>query len=194
MWPEMVKRWLARMQGTPAGNLPPLETYQDSLRYLVGGLPEVVHKPMQDGLYGTYDPPIPTIRGTIGGVPFRTENGRERDTITVNSAPQSDPLPYDFVFAHEMGHRLFHTTDPSAPAQMQFSQERDPIRRTIGQMRHEGGNSSEDFARSFAAAMEQVRQSGYKPPDWALGGTAPIYVNAIANWAKKRLGAYDRQW
>lgn len=195
MWPDLIQRWLDRQRGVRAGNLPPLETYVDTLRYLAGGQPAVVQQPMKDGLYGTYDPKVPTIHGTIGGVPFSTEGGRMRDTITLNSAPQSEPLPYDFVLAHEMGHKLFNTVDPNT-AQTEYFKNggQQDILSMVGQLKAEGGNASEAFARTFAAAMEQVRHSGYKPPDWTMDETAPIYVNAMANWAKQRLKEYDARW
>jgi len=190
MWPEL-QRWWDRQRGIHAGNLPPLETYPDTLKYLAGGMPEVVHAPLHDGLYGTYDPIVPQVFGKMGGVPFHTE-GRSRDTITVTNGRQSDPLPYDFVLAHEMGHKLYNAGAEDSHSPAQFSVGANELKKIVGNISMDG--DSEDFAKNFALAMEQVRGSGYKAPDWTHQGTAPIYVQALANWARKRLENYDRKY
>ena len=194
MWPDIVE-WMKRMAGhpTPAGNLPPLATYNDTLKYLAGGMPVVVKKPLRDGLYGTYDPKVPVMHGNIGGVPFVTEGGRTQDTVTVTNGYQSDPLPPDFVFTHEMGHKVYNTYDPNTTTQAQFGKDT-KIQDLIGQLKAEGGDPSEAFARSFAPAMELVRKSGYVAPDWTMNGTAPIYVQAMAKWIREKLGNYDRRY
>lgn len=185
MWPELIQRWIDRMRGVPAGNLPPLNSYTDTLKYLASGMPTVVHTRLEDGLYGTYDPRVPS-------------HGRMQDTITIDNGHQSVPIPEDFTLAHEMGHKVYWNNQngqtivpPSGPGYPE-------LRKMLGWMRFEDHGSaatipSEQFAQAFGQGLQQVRGQPYTPPT-ETHPAAPIYVDQMADWIKRRLSEYDRRW